>query len=129
MKINEKIIEDIFNHKVKLKNSSDKIVLSKYTELIPMYDIYTQKIYPIKKENVYFRLTESNYRFINNEVKNWILLQEEKINKKIKDCNNLEEKKQMELLKKRLNDMIEIIENYDIETVIDTSYKILYKYI
>ena len=128
MKINEKIIEDIFNHKVKIKNISDKKILSKYTELIPMYDIYTQKIYPIKKENVYFRLTESNYRFINNEVKNWILLQEEKINKKIKDCNNLEEKKQMESLKKRLNSMIEIIENYDIETVIDTSYKILYKY-
>lgn len=128
MKINEKIIEDIFNHKVKLKNSSDKNLLSKYSELIPMYDIYTQKIYPIKKENVYFRLTESNYRFINNEVKNWILLQEDKIKKKIKDSTNKEEKIQMELLKNRLNDMIEIMENYNIETLIDTSYKILYKY-
>jgi hypothetical protein len=128
MKINEKIIEDIFNHKVKLKNSSDINLLSKYSELIPMYDIYTQKIYPIKKENVYFRLTESNYRFINNEVKNWILLQEDKIKKKIKDSTNKEEKIQMELLKNRLNDMIQIMENYNIETLIDTSYKILYKY-
>jgi hypothetical protein len=93
-----------------------------------MYDIYTQKIYPIKKENVYFRLTESNYRFINNEVKNWILLQEDKIKKKIKDSTNKEEKIQMELLKNRLNDMIQIMENYNIETLIDTSYKILYKY-
>jgi hypothetical protein len=128
MKINEKFIEDIFNHKIKLKNSSDKIVLSKYIELIPMYDIYTQKIYPIKKENVYFRLTESNYRFINNEVRKWIILQEEKINKKIKDSTNKEEINQMELLKERLNDMIKIMGNYDIETLIDTSYKILYKY-
>jgi hypothetical protein len=128
MKINEKFIEDIFNHKIKLKNSSDKIVLSKYIELIPMYDIYTQKIYPIKKENVYFRLTESNYRFINNEVRKWIILQEEKINKKIKDSTNKEEINQMELLKDRLNDMIKIMGNYDIETLIDTSYKILYKY-
>jgi hypothetical protein len=70
MKINEKFIEDIFNHKFKLKNKADKIKLSSFSELIPMYDIYTQKIYPIKKENTYYRLTESHYRFINNEVKN-----------------------------------------------------------
>ena len=34
MKINEKLIDDIFNHKVKLKNSKE---LSKYINIIPMY--------------------------------------------------------------------------------------------
>ena len=127
MKINEKIIEDIFNHKIKLKKSTEKEELSKYMDIIPMYDIYTQKIYPIKKENVYFRLTESNYRFINTEVKNWITLQYDKTNDKLRKALN-EEKIQLENLKKRLNDMISIIDNYDIEVLIDTSYKVLYKF-
>jgi len=122
MKINEKLIDDIFNHKIKLKNSKE---LSKYINIIPMYDIYTQKIYPINKENVYYRLTEFSYRFINNEVKNWIYLQYDKIKDKIKKS---EDKEQLENLQKRIKDMIDIIENYDIDTLIDTSYKVLYKY-
>ena len=122
MKINEKLIDDIFNHKVKLKNSKE---LSKYINIIPMYDIYTQKIYPINKENVYYRLTEFSYRFINNEVKNWIYLQYDKMKDKIKKSDD---KEQLENLQKRIKDMIDIIENYDIDTLIDTSYKVLYKY-
>ena len=49
MIINEKLINDIFNLKIKLKKK-DKDKLSKYQELIPMYDIYSQEIYPIKKK-------------------------------------------------------------------------------
>ena len=73
MKINEDFIKNIFNYKIKLKNNADKKKLSLYFNIIPMYDIYTQKIYPIKKEDTYVYLTESHYRFINNEVKNWII--------------------------------------------------------
>ena len=40
MKINEKFIDDIFNYKIKLKNKADKIKLSLYTDIIPMYNIY-----------------------------------------------------------------------------------------
>jgi hypothetical protein len=50
MKINEKIINDIFNQKIKLKNKKDKEDISKYEDIIPMYDIYTQKIYQILKD-------------------------------------------------------------------------------
>ncbi len=49
MKINESFIENIFNYKIKLKNNADKKKLSLYFDIIPMYDIYTQKIYQIKK--------------------------------------------------------------------------------
>ena len=47
MKINLDFIKKIFNGEILLKKNEDKIKLSKYTEYIPMYDIYTENIYPI----------------------------------------------------------------------------------
>lgn len=128
MKINEAFINNIFNYKIKLKNEKDKIKLSSYTELIPMYDIYTQQIYPIKKENIYHRLIDSNYRFINTEVKNWITIQYDKFITKLKKMKTSEEKTQMENSIDRFKNMIDIINNYHIDTLIDTSYRVLYKY-
>ena len=114
MKINNELINKIFNNdpkkRIKIKNKSDKIKISKYEDFIPMYDIYSEKIYPINKENLYYRLTECHYRFITNEIKQWIKNKYNK-NKDKKHLYNLE-----------------IIDNYDIETLLDTSYKILYKY-
>ena len=56
MKINEKLIDKIYNYdpkkRIKLKNKNDIIKLSEYQEIIPMYDIYSEKIYPINKENI-----------------------------------------------------------------------------
>ena len=40
MKINNKLIENIFSLKLKLKKKEDKIKLSNYHEIIPMFDIY-----------------------------------------------------------------------------------------
>ena len=71
MIINDKIIKDIFDLKLKVKGD-DKNKLSKYQEIIPMYDIYSQQIYPINKKNIHYRLIDSDYRFINNEIKKWI---------------------------------------------------------
>ena len=70
MKINNEIIKKIYNESdnLKLKNEKDKIKLSEYEEVIPMYDIFSDKIYPVKKENIYYRLIYCHYRFINNEV-------------------------------------------------------------
>jgi hypothetical protein len=127
MKINENFIKNIFNYKIKLKNNADKKKLSLYFDIIPMYDIYTQKIYPIKKEDIYVYLTESHYRFINNEVKNWIIQNYEKYSKKLTILKG-EEKEKMSKSIERLKKMIQIIDNYDIDVLIDTSYKVLYKY-
>ena len=87
MKINEKFIDDIFNYKIKL---------SLYTDIIPMYNIYDQKIYQIKKEDTFNYLTKLHYRFINNEVKKWIIT---KYNKYSNKLNNLkgEEKEIIEI--------------------------------
>lgn len=127
MKINENLIEEIFSKKVKIKNKTDKIKLSKFEDLIPMYDIYTQTIYPIKKENLFFRLTESNYRFLTHDVIKWIKQKYDKSKEKVASSKG-EEKEQLEALVIRLKAMLSIIENYDIDTLIDNSYKVLYEY-
>ena len=129
MKINEKFIENIFNEKEKVKNKIDKVKLSKFEDLIPMYDIYTQQIYPIKKENLFYRLTDSNYRFLTHEVVKWIKQMYDKNQDKLKKTTNkAEEKEQIKSLIERLKKMIKIIDNYDIDTLIDNSYKILFQY-
>jgi hypothetical protein len=112
MIINEKLIYNIFNLKKKIKN---KIELSKYQELIPMYDIYSNQIFPIKKKNIHYRLIECHYRFINNEIYQWI----KNLYKKSKKNTKLNE-----ILKNNLK----IIKNYDIKILIETSYKTLYEY-
>ena len=127
MKINESLIEDMFSKKIKLKNKTDKVKLSKFDDLIPMYDIYTQKIYPIRKENLFFRLTESNYRFLTHDIVKWINSMYEKNKEKLAKLKG-EDKELTEHLIHRLKDMINIINNYDIDTLIDNSYKVLYHY-
>ena len=127
MKINEKFIDDIFNYKIKLKNKADKIKLSLYTDIIPMYDIYNQQIYQIKKEDTFNYLTKLHYRFINDEVKEWIITKYKKYSNKLISLKG-EEKEIIEIYINKLNNMIKLIDNYDIDTLIDTSFKVLYKY-
>lgn len=113
MKINKDLIDKIFNNdpkkRIKIKNKKDIIKLSEYNEIIPMYDIYSEKIYPISKENIYYRLIYCHYRFINDEVKAWITNQKKK--NKEKHIYNLE-----------------IISSYDLDVLIKTSYETLYKF-
>ena len=71
MKINLDFIKKIFNGELQLKEN-DKIKLSKYSEYIPMYDIYTDIIYPINNLKLNYRLKKCHYRFITSEVKQWI---------------------------------------------------------
>ena len=72
MKINLEFINKIFNLEIKINNQKDKDKLSKYEDFIPMYDIYSQKIYPIAKKNIHHKLIEAHYRFINQEINEWL---------------------------------------------------------
>jgi hypothetical protein len=57
MKINLDFINKIFNLEMKITIQKDKDKLSRYEDYIPMYDIYSQKIYPISKKNIHYKLT------------------------------------------------------------------------
>jgi len=115
MKIDSEFIKRIFNLEIKLKKEEDKIKLSKYEDFIPMYDIYSQKIYPINKQNIHYRLIESHYRFINQEILQWI--------------TNLYDKYSKDpVLGPKFKYNLDLMDNYDIPTLIETSYKTLYKY-
>ncbi len=109
------MIQKIFNREIELKKKEDKIALSNYSEYIPMYDIYSDMIYPINSLKIYYRLVTCHYRFITDEVKQWI---ENKMNKE----GLSDEKKQY------YSDILKIINNYDLEHLEKTSYNTLYRY-
>ena len=114
MKINKKIIDKIFDGKILLKNKTDKIKLSEYSEYIPMYDIFSDSIYMIHNINIYYRLINCHYRFINDEVKQWLINKM----KKITDMKIIE--------KYKLN--LLIIDNYILDILEKTSYETLYRF-
>lgn len=115
MKINLDFINKIFNLELKLTNQKEKDKLSKYEDYIPMYDIYSQRIYPIAKKNIHHKLIEAHYRFINQEISEWL---NNLYNKNINDL----------ILSQKYKDNIEIITNYNLDILIETSYRTLYKY-
>jgi hypothetical protein len=115
MKIDSNFIERIFNLEIKLVKKEDKIKLSTYENQIPMFDIYSQKIYPINKLNIHHRLIESHYRFINEEV--------------VQRLKNLYQKYiNDQILGPKFKYNLDVIDNYEITTLVETSYKTLYKY-
>ena len=52
MKLNKEFINKIFNNEKSIKSKNDKIKLSKYEELIPMYDIYSEKYILFQKKMI-----------------------------------------------------------------------------
>ncbi len=114
MKIDFEMIQKIFNRKIELKNEKDKIALSQYSEYIPMYDIFSDNIYPINSMKLYYRLVNCHYRFITDEVKQWIINKKSKTSDEDK-INNYQK-------------MLDIINNYDLDYLEKTSYETLYRY-
>ena len=113
MIINKDIIDKIFSLKLKLKNKKEKDLLSTYQEYIPMFDVYSKKIYAILNKNIHYRMIDCYYRFLNKEIVDWI----SNMFKKAKG----DEKK---ILKKNLD----IIDNYNIDLLEKTSIEAFYKY-
>ena len=118
---NEKIVE---LSKIKsfdeIKNEM-KIKLSKIESHIPLYDIYTQNIYLIKKENVYVRVIHQHYRFPEKKLLDEVL--ENK--KKIANHNN----DKLLLRKNRKYDLaLEFMNYFDLEILFGTYTRVFYKY-
>lgn len=116
MIIDNHTIYKIFNLDKKISNDEDKIKLSNYDKLIPMYDIYTQQIYPIENLDVHNKIIKYDYRFITSELINWFeILYGKYLERDINIAN---------IFKKNLL----ILKNYDIDNLTKTSYQILFKY-
>jgi len=126
MKINEKLIEKLFNHKLFLKKEEDKIAISEYEDFIPMFDIYTFKIYPIKKEDLFFYLNEKSFRFIDEFLKDEIDKIFANYLIKFDSTKDKDQKVQLSHLIRKFMKMKKLIENYIVEILINTSYKTLF---
>ena len=109
MKINEKLIEKVFNYKIKLKKEEDKIELSEYEEIIPMYDIYTNQIYPVDKKDILLYLDENSYRFIDKQLVENIIKIFEKYKKKYEKTNDKDQKNRLLILLHEFSNIIKII--------------------
>ena len=120
MIIDDKLISDIYNLKKKV-TGKNKTALSKYQDGIPMYDIYSNKVYFIKKYNVHYRLIECHYRFVNDNVI-------DVFHARLKALNNSINRIKYEPIIKRITDNLEIMKNYDTKILMETSYIIFYKY-
>ncbi len=89
---------------------------------MPLYDIYTSNIYLINRENIYTRVTYNHYRFPSEK-----FLDELK-----KDYETLKNKKTDDVIEKRklkkIDLMIDFMDNFNIKTLEDTYYRMIYKY-
>lgn len=162
LKVKVPSVEDVKKNKGKLRKEFDpdieqkikmiRMKLSKQSEKIPLYDFYSDNIYIVTKENVYERVTKSNYRFPNKIVlndihvkakilkKNIAGLEEETLNKEIGEVIEKTDKKSVEKynsLKTRLlelrkyrkyNLMLNFMKSFYLDTLFMTFTKIFYLY-
>ena len=115
MKIDINFINKIFNLQINLVNKNDIIKLSKYKDYITMYDIYSQKIYPISKQNIHYKLIEAHYRMINYEIYDWL-------------SNLYNKNKNDKVLGSKFKYNLDVLKNYNIDVLIETTYTALYTY-
>jgi hypothetical protein len=97
--------------------------LSKIEDKIPLYDIYTENIYLIKKYNVYLRVVHQHYRFPEHNIL------KELINKKEEYKSNMDILDKLLLRKiRKLDLMIDFMKCFDLDILFDTYVKVFYKY-
>lgn len=64
------IVNGLYEGKYSIKNNENELrkKISKYTKKIPLYDIYTKKIFLIHHDNIYRRVVYQHYRFPDKEI-------------------------------------------------------------
>ncbi len=125
--------------------------ISKISNKIPLYDIYTKNLYLINKENVYDRVIYSHYRFPDKDVLNELKKEKIHMMPKIKELNKKkikEENKNLGEFEKtdeihyqkitniifmlrnynKLKLMINFLESFDLEIMYTTYIKVFYFY-
>lgn len=117
-KITKELVKKIFNLKKKI-SEKDKKSLSKFQEIIPLYDIYSHLIYPINFYQIEDYILNKHYRFLSNPqkqiFKNYL--------EKLKNRDLSPEEKEF---KEKIEYNLKVIENYDLDLLEDTSIKAFY---
>ncbi len=99
-----------------------KKYISKINYKIPLYDVYTNNIYLINRENLFLRINLNHYRFPNKNVIQELKIEYDKI-KNINTDDILENRK-----KRKYELMLEFFDNFDIDILEDTFYRTIYKH-
>lgn len=118
-KITKELINDIFTLKKKLKGNEKK-QLSKYQEIIPLYDIYSHLIYPIFFYQIENYILNKHYRFLTEPQKQIFI----NYLKKLKEKNILTDSEKE--FKEKIEYNLKIIENYDLDILEETNIKAFY---
>ena len=119
-KIQEYLKKDNYDNLIKKM----RIEISKIEEKTPLYDVYTENIYLIKKHNVYSRVMHQHYRFPEKYIIDELIEKKKEYANTIK---NIDDKLLLRKIKK-INLMIEFMNCFDLDVLFDTYVKIFYKY-
>lgn len=117
--------DEIKKNKININLNEIKKLISKLDNKVPLYDVVTENMYLIKKENVYNRVYHQNYRFPEQLFLEELFLKQKKY-LKIKKSGNVETLLLRKIIKIDL--MITFLEYFDLEILYDTYVKIFYKY-
>lgn len=144
-KIKDKYILDFFEDILK-GIKVNKIIISKIEEKIPLYDVYTENIYLVSKENVYERVIHTEYRFpdphllvelinkkkkLSNQIPNKIQKEEVQHIFNEKDYKKYNKFKKNILLTRSLTKlklMINFMKNFNLKVLYNTYIKVFYLY-
>jgi hypothetical protein len=117
--------DEIKQSKKNISQTEIKQTISKIDNKVPLYDVVTENMYLIKKENVYNRVYHQNYRFPEQLLLDDLLLKQKKYSK-IKTSGNVETLLLRKITKVDL--MISFLENFELDILYDTYVKVFYKY-
>lgn len=120
MKVTDKLINDIFNQKIKLTSKKDIDELSKYQNIIPLYDIYSHLIYPTNFNQIEDYIINKHYRFITKPQKDIFKNYLDKLN----EINKLSN--EQKIFQDKIKYNLDIIKNYNLDLLEETSIKAFY---
>jgi hypothetical protein len=120
IKITPELINEIFTLKKKITKENEKIILSQYQDIIPLYDIYTHYVYAIDFQDVENKVLNYHFRFLSEPQYQTLKNYQKKLKEK-KDLTELEK----EFLDK-MNYNLQVLDNYEMETLEKTSIQAFY---
>jgi hypothetical protein len=124
LKSNDKNINKIIDNN---KNIIDDIknYISNLEYKMPLFDIYTNNIYLINKENIFKRVTYNFYRFPNTFLLNDLEKEYNHLKNTIDNTiENIIEKRKV----RKYELIIDFMKNFNIKVLEDTYYRMIYKY-